>query len=35
VTTTEVRDRLVADPKLVAVEITHGTGVVLCARRPD
>jgi len=34
VKTTEVRDRLLADPRLVAVEIAHGTGVVLCARRP-
>jgi predicted O-methyltransferase YrrM len=35
VKTAEVRDRLVADPRLVAVEIAHGTGVVLCARRSD
>ena len=33
--TEEVRDRLLADPQLVAVELAHGTGIVLCTRRPS
>ncbi len=34
VKTEAVRDRLLTDPQLVAVEIAHGTGIVLCSRRP-
>jgi predicted O-methyltransferase YrrM len=33
--TEAVRTRLLSDPQLVAVEITQGTGIVLCARTTD
>jgi hypothetical protein len=33
--TFEVRERLVTDPRLVAVEIGWASGIILCARRPD
>ncbi len=31
--TAEVRERLLAHPDLVAVELAHGSGVILCTRR--
>jgi demethylmenaquinone methyltransferase/2-methoxy-6-polyprenyl-1,4-benzoquinol methylase len=33
--TEEVRTRLLAHPQLVAAEMAHGTGIVLCTRRPS